>query len=39
MTTIKRFSNRAQLVRHIADTTELSEEVVWEQIDEQLEGD
>ena len=33
---IKRFSNRVQLVRHIADTTELSEEEVWDELDRKL---
>ena len=29
---LKRFSNHAQLVRYIAETTNLSEEEVWEEL-------
>jgi hypothetical protein len=32
---IKRFSNRAQLVRHVAENTSLTEEEVWEKIERQ----
>jgi len=30
----KRFSNNAQLVRHIAETTDMTEEEVWEKLEE-----
>lgn len=31
---LKRFTNRAQLVRYIAQTTDMSEEDVWEKLEE-----
>ena len=33
---LKRFTNRAQLVRYITQTTDMSEEEVWEKLDDKL---
>ena len=35
---IKRFSNRAQLIRHIAETTGLTEQEAWDKIDSEIEN-